>query len=211
MPWANDSGNSWNATKCTRLDPDPAQPGEPCYVVESGVSGFDNCDVASMCWNADPVTLEGTCVPFCVGGECNPYCEDPQSTCFVTGSGVLILCFPTCDPVLQDCADKGLGSGGCVPGFNDDFLCTGLALEEGVFGAPCEFFFGCAPGLFCANALSVPECQGNQGCCSEFCDLTDPLASATCAGAAQGQVCIPWFEEGEAPPFWGHVGACALP
>ena len=211
MPYNNDGGNSWNATKCTRLDPDPAQPGEPCYVVESGVSGYDNCGVASMCWAVDSVTLEGTCVPLCVGSDYEPYCEDPETSCFFPSDGALFLCLPTCDPVLQDCASKGLQSGGCLP-LQQSFVCSFLANQDGGgYGVPCKFVNVCDRGLFCANAAVVPGCTGGQGCCSEFCDLTDPLASAKCAGASQGQVCIPWFDEEEAPPFLAHVGACALP
>jgi hypothetical protein len=50
MPWANDGGGSWNATRCTPLAEDPRQPGEPCTVEGSGVSGRDDCDIRAMCW-----------------------------------------------------------------------------------------------------------------------------------------------------------------
>src|SRR5262245_46725118 len=30
MPWANDGGSEWNATRCSPLDPDPAHPGDQC-------------------------------------------------------------------------------------------------------------------------------------------------------------------------------------
>ena len=45
MPWANDGGNSWNATRCSPLDPNPGQPGDACTVEGCGVSGIDNCDI----------------------------------------------------------------------------------------------------------------------------------------------------------------------
>jgi hypothetical protein len=49
------------------------------------------------------------------------------------------------------------------------------------------------------------------GCCSAFCDLTDPEASINCPGAAGGQECIPWYEMGQAPMGLEDVGACAIP
>ena len=210
MPWANDGGTSWNATKCVPIDPDPAAPGEPCLAVENGLSGLDDCDLASMCWSVDPVTLEGVCLPLCVGSEVEPHCEDPQSECIVSASGVLNLCHPTCDPVLQDCELEGLPDDACVP-VHDAFACIFVAAPGAGYGTPCASTNDCEVGLFCANAAAVPGCSSSQGCCSEFCDATDPDASASCAGASQGQVCIPWFDEDEAPPFLAHVGACALP
>ncbi len=41
---------------------DPAQVGEPCFVVDSIVSGIDNCDLGAYCWDvaclADPRRAE---------------------------------------------------------------------------------------------------------------------------------------------------------
>lgn len=205
MPWANDGGSSWNATKCTPLDPNPAQPGDSCTVEGSGVSGVDNCDIASMCWDVDPETNMGTCVAFCSGSEANPVCDDPNTTCSIANNGVLILCLPNCDPLLQDCADGQA----CYP-INEFFVCAPDASGEmGLYGDPCEFLNVCDPGLFCANADVVPGCAGSLGCCSEFCDLSDPNAS--CMGAGGGQMCTPWYEEGQAPPGYEDVGACAIP
>jgi len=207
MPWANDGGNAWNATRCTPLDPNPAQVGDPCTVEGSGVSGIDNCALSSMCWNVDPETNEGTCVEFCSGSEANPVCEDPGTSCSILNEGALILCLPNCDPLLQDCAD---GEGCYVT--NDTFSCVPDAGGEmGAFGEGCEFLNVCDPGLFCANPDGVPNCQGSIGCCSEFCDLTAPDPDAMCTGAAGGQMCTPWYEEGQAPPGYEDVGACVIP
>ena len=43
------------------------------------------------------------------------------------------------------------------------------------------------------------------------CSLGDPLGDDQCEGAAGGQTCQPWYEEGAAPPGYELVGACALP
>ncbi len=207
MPWANDGGSSWNATKCTPLDPNPAQPGDSCTVEGNGVSGVDNCDIASMCWDVDPETNMGTCVAFCTGSEANPVCDDPNTTCSIANEGVLILCLPNCDPLLQDCADGQA----CYP-INEFFVCAPDASGEmGLYGDPCEYLNVCDPGLFCANANVVPGCAGSLGCCSEFCDLDDPNPNSQCMGAGGGQECTPWYEEGQAPPGYENVGACAIP
>lgn len=213
MPWANDGGNSWNATKCTPLDPNAAQPGDSCTVEGSGVSGVDDCAKASMCWDVDPETNTGVCVAFCSGSEAEPFCDDPEAKCTIVNDGTLILCIPTCDPVIQDCEAKGFDADtGCIPS-DDQFVCVFVAAgpDEGNYGDPCEFANVCQPGLFCANAAGVPNCQGAQGCCSEFCDFSDPNATMGCAGFAGGQECLAWYAEGEAPPGLEDVGACATP
>ncbi len=206
MPWANDGGSSWNATRCSPLDPTPAQPGDECAVEGSGVSGIDNCDLGSMCWDVDETNM-GTCVPFCMGTEANPVCEDPNASCTIANEGVLILCLPNCDPLLQDCQEGNA----CYP-VDDAFVCGPDASGEmGLFNDPCGYINDCDPGLFCANADVVPDCAGSESCCSTFCDLTDPQANANCPGADGGQECVPWFEEGQAPPGFDNIGACAIP
>ena len=209
MPWANDGGSSWNATKCSPVDPSPKQPGDECTVEGSGVSGVDDCDVASMCWDVDPETNMGYCVSFCEGTPDAPTCSDPGTMCSIYNDGVLPLCLAGCDPLLQDCPNEDL----CVTtAGGDGFVCVlDASGEEGQYGDPCEYVNVCDPGLFCANAEAVPGCQGSVGCCSEYCDLTAADPNSACSGLAQGQECTPWFEEGTAPPGLEHVGACAIP
>ena len=206
MPWANDGGNSWNATRCSPVSDNPGQVGDECMVEGSGVSGIDDCDVGTMCYYVDPETNLGTCVGMCTGSEAAPMCE-PGFLCSISNDGVLILCRRECDPLLQDC----MGSASCLPANGSDgFVCiVDASGEMGAPGDPCEFLNACDPGLFCANAEAVPDCQGAAGCCSEFCDLTEPDPDLGCS--QMGQVCTPWFEEGAAPPDLAHVGACALP
>ncbi|MCA9706937.1 MAG: ribulose phosphate epimerase [Myxococcales bacterium] len=206
MPWANDGSNSWNATRCSEVADNPGQVGDECTVEGSGVSGIDDCDVGSMCYYVDPETNVGTCVAFCEGSQAAPMCE-PGFLCSIANNGVLILCRRECDPLLQDCQ----GSAACLPAAGaEGFVCiVDASGESGAPGDPCEYLNSCDPGLFCAVADAVPNCQGSGGCCSEFCDLTDPMPDAACTQA--GQVCEPWFEMGSAPPDLVHVGACALP
>jgi len=203
MPWANDGGTAWNAWKCTPLAEDPNGVGEPCTVVESGVSGIDDCEARAMCWNVDPDTLMGECIAFCGGSRANPTCADPCTRCHITGDGVLIPCLPTCDPIAQDC---GAGQA-CYP-VDDTFACAPDASEEnGALGDDCEFINVCDPGLFCANPDSVPDCAGAVGCCAAFCNVS---AEDPCAGIP-GVECIPWDEQEEPGCVSGVVGGCLLP
>jgi hypothetical protein len=208
MPWDNSGQGAWNATKCTPLDPNPAQVGDECTVEGSGISGIDNCTLASMCWAVDPETNLGTCVAFCSGTEANPQCDNPDTTCSITNSGVLILCLPSCDPLAQDC-DEGQACYGVGP----SFICAPNAsgADLGNYGDPCEYLNVCNPGLFCAGAAGVPGCQGSQGCCSEFCSLSHPDGNEQCTGSGGGQNCVPWFEDGQAPPAYLDVGGCVIP
>ncbi len=201
MPWANDGGNSWNATRCSPLDDNPGQVGDSCTVEGSGVSGVDTCDARSMCYYVDPETSEGVCVGFCDGTPQAPTCE-PDFICTIVNDGVLTLCRPECDPLLQNCE----GSAACLPATGaEGFTCIiDASGEAGAQGDACEFINACDPGLFCANAELVPDCVSG-GCCSEFCDLSDPQCSDP------EQSCTAWFEEGATPPGLEDVGACALP
>jgi hypothetical protein len=205
MPWAA-SGN-WNATKCTPVARDPDGPGEACSVEGSPYGGVDSCELGAMCWNLDPRTDTGTCVAFCTGTPDAPLCEPAGTACAIRNQGVLILCLPTCDPVLQGCVDDQA----CIP-LEAQFFCVPDASGElGAYGDPCEFLNFCDPGLYCAPNDAVPDCIGASGCCSEFCDIFADDPDAQCTGQPQGQVCVPWFEDGQAPQGLEHVGSCAVP
>lgn len=207
MPWANDGGNTWNATRCTPIDDDPRSVGEPCTVVESGVSGIDDCVRGAMCWDVDPETNMGHCIGMCQGSEANPFCEDPCDQCMIGGEGVIAPCLPPCDPIGQDC-DAGEA---CYP-IADAFVCgPDVSGELGVVGDPCEFINVCDAGNFCANAESVPGCDGATGCCAPFCDAA---AADPCDTLLPGTSCVPWFEQGQGPKGCvgqGIPGACLLP
>ena len=205
MPWANDGGNAWNATRCSPIADEPAHRGEPCTTVGYGVAGIDSCDRDTMCWNVDE-TNTGTCVDFCLGSERDPICLDAFSQCIVANDGFLVLCLPICDPRLQDCREGEA----CFPAYGV-FTCAPDAGQLGLYADPCEFINICDPGLFCDESESAPDCTSSIGCCNYFCDLADDDPDAVCPDAAQGQTCVPWFEPGEAPPGFATLGRCALP
>ena len=202
MPWANDGGSSWNATKCTDVMPNPGAPGDECTVEGNGVSGIDSCQKASMCWNVSQDTGKGTCVAFCTGSQEAPMCG-PGTNCVIANDGVLILCLPGCDPLLQDCS----GTDVCIPNPNSDgFICVLDASGDlGKQNDPCEYANACDPGLVCAAPALASECDPMAaGCCLPFCDLTNP----DCTN--QGAMCLPWYEMNMAPPGYENVGVCGL-
>lgn len=201
MPWANDGGGTWNSTRCSPVVDNPDGVGDPCVAEGSGTRGSDSCDFGSMCWNLDPDTLEGTCVAFCIGSAESPTCADEFSSCSINSDGVLALCIPRCDPLLEDCAPGQA----CYPVL-DGFQCVPDA--SGGMGAPgdeCQFINECGSGSFCADVSDVPGCEGSLGCCSSLCSLDDPMPPCS-----PEQVCVPWFDEGEAPPGYEFVGSCRV-
>lgn len=205
MPWANDGGDAWNATRCVPLDPSPGQPGDVCTVEGSAVSGIDSCDASVMCWDVDPETNVGHCVAFCTGSPADPSCADPANACATIDVGVLNLCLPSCDPLMQDCADDEA----CYA-VADVFVCvTDGSTEKGMPGDPCDMIDGCDGGSTCVSADVVPDCVAS-GCCSPFCSLA--AGDTPCTDAlGPGVVCVPWFEEGAAPPGMEDLGACGIP
>ncbi len=204
MPWANDGGPRWNATRCAPVVPSPHAVGDPCLVEGSALSGIDECELGTMCWDVDPSTNQGTCVANCGGSPADPVCAG-DTECFMGYAGVVSVCIVDCDPLLQDCVDSAT----CVPDGNDDFFCVPDASAAlGQTGDACDWFDECDPGLFCTDAEAVPDCV-TLGCCTEFCDLASPDPNAQCSQAADGVTCEPWFLVGTAEHEF--LGKCVLP
>jgi hypothetical protein len=178
----------------------PAQLGDPCFVVGNGVSGIDNCDIGLFCWDTFGDN-QGYCTAHCTGPVEDPTC--PQGfDCALYAVG-FSLCYETCNPLLQSCS---LESNIC--GFNGStFLCSGPSGEDIAAHGACTFYHSCAPGLACVPSVAAIECDPSIfACCEPFCDTTLPN---TCPG--QDQTCIPWYDPGDAPPGLESVGLCSLP
>ncbi len=201
-PWANDGGMTWNAQRCVPVVDDPQGPGDPCTAFNSPWSGEDDCDANSMCWGVDPRTLEGECFPFCEGTLGSPTCEG-DAWCSVGAEGILPLCLPVCDPVMQNCP----AGQGCYP-VEGTFVCAPDESDGG--GNPyesCEFINGCTVGTACVPPDNASQCElGASGCCVPFCDTGSP----DCTG---GTICEPWYASGEAPdnPGASNIGICVDP
>jgi len=205
MPWANDGGNSWNATLCSPLDADPKQAGDSCEVEGSAVSGVDNCALGLICWFVDDMNV-GTCIEMCTGTPDAPSCPNGK-TCDESNEGVIIVCLETCDPLAQSCPEGQICFSDGVDNFICDFDASG---EEGQYGDPCFYVNDCDYGLFCAGQANVPNCESADGCCSTYCNLMEPN---TCPGkdATPAQECVPWYEGMDPPPGQENIGACAVP
>jgi hypothetical protein len=195
------AGGTWDANKCVSVTGSGAS-GDEC-VYDGAALGSDNCDADNVCWNSLDVEgqLIGTCFPFCTGDINNPLCADPDQTCRVVNDGVIAICLPRCDPLLQECAE-GLG---CYwSGTSGTFQCiiTAGAIPT---GEPCGFNNDCNPGNYCADAAALETCAGS-ACCATYCDLLeDPTP---CAAPLE---CVSFFEEGTAPPDYVNLGVCILP
>jgi hypothetical protein len=96
----------------------------------------------------------------------------------------------------------------CIP-FVYDFECVlDASGDEGQVFDPCELANVCDAGLMCLVPAAAAECDLDAGgCCLPFCDLGD--ANATCPGV--GQSCVPFYEQGMAPPKYMQVGLCVVP
>ena len=108
---------------------------------------------------------------------------------------------PYCDPLLQDCPGDDL----CIPS-GEEFICAlDASGESGFYGDPCASPNACKPGLYCMDPEYFEDCKGPK-CCTPFCDTSNPLM---CPG--ETQECIPWYMEGEGPPWYEDVGICGIP
>lgn len=178
-------------------------PGSICL---NGADGWDTCDAASMCVQFG--SGEGACVAFCGGSPDAPVCDDPAQVCArVDHVWPLSLCVPPCDPLAYDCPDVDLGGVAmvCQPAAVGFGCVLRGNLGGHALGEPCADHRDCTAAARCAPPDDVPGCQGLDGCCAAYCDLTAP----TCP--VDGQSCVAYYAPGEAPPGLEDVGLCAVP
>lgn len=199
-PWASSGGSVHDAAKCVAMVPNPAKIGEPCTMGQDALDGVDTCGVGAMCWWDGFGSDIGICREFCTGSDSNWACADPQFRC--GGNRFFPICLPSCCPLLQDCDDGE----GCYPDHLDFRCFPDVGDKTGAYADPCEFLNVCDPGLLCVGSAAFPDCDGSTGCCTHFCEL----GSSDCDGLGATVACLPWFDEGEAPPGLDHVGVCAI-
>jgi hypothetical protein len=188
----------------------PASPklaGEECSVIGYFGSCEDDCEVGTFCMDVDDDGT-GVCQAFCAGSSDNPECG-VQESCLFYFAGVPI-CFPQCDPLIQDCQ----GGYGCYPDEEANggtgFICL-PTIGGSPYGGYCWLLSSCNPGLLCVTPEFHPECNPNFGCCTQICDVTeDP---DPCPALHPDLRCVSWYPAGQAPPLamWANVGACVLP
>jgi hypothetical protein len=196
VPYSS-SGGTWDALKCVPVLGTQAA-GEPCTYAGT-VESTDDCDATSFCLDINQEEM-GTCLPFCSGTADMPECP-PSSSCSISGAGVVNLCIPSCDPILQDC-NGGLA---CYWA-NTDFSCI-FTTSDIPPGEPCGFINDCVAGTSCMTADVLPSCVG-AACCTPWCQLG---AGDQVCDAVPGTSCVPFFEQDMAPPGYEHVGVCLVP
>ena len=202
VAWAEGGGGSWNATKCVKVTGDGA-PGDVCMTEGGGTSGIDDCAKGVMCWNVDENNM-GTCVGLCTGTPDAGKCPD-DLPCTIANDGVLNLCLPSCDPLLQDCAGTDL----CIPN-GDAFVCVlDASGDSGAAHDACEFANACDKGLVCLDtATASKECDpAASGCCEPFCEFPDGACPAA------DQKCVQWYDPMMLPMDDPKldIGVCAIP
>ncbi len=201
-PWADDGSNAWNAVKCVEVT-GTDKPGDECTV--SGLlTGMDSCIEGAICWNSNDEGV-GTCLALCTGSPEAPMCPN-KTLCSISGSGVLNLCLPTCDPLLQDCDDP---ADLCIPN-GDSFTCVlDAGGEQGQANDPCEFVNVCDPGLMCLHPATVSAAcdPAAGGCCTPFCKFP----GGACPNPDQS--CVQWFDPGQLPENDPQlaIGVCGVP
>jgi hypothetical protein len=200
--YAKEGSSYLDWSKCVPVTGD-GKPGEPCTTVGGGLSGIDDCEEGAMCWDIDAEN-EGFCIEMCSGSAASPVCKDPDASyCHINSDGVVNLCRPYCDPLIQDCTDDAL----CIPLYGQ-FLCVPAPNQLGQLFDPCELANDCERGLMCSPSASAIECDADvQACCLPFCDLTD--AGASCPGV--GQSCVSFYGENMGPEKYAKVGVCVIP
>ena len=176
------------------------QLGDPCVRTEDN----DDCDEGLFCMTVTSgSTGDGVCLAFCNVGE-QDCAEDglPDANCIAFNDGALPICQDSCDPLLQDCD----GELGCYGVGNQGFVCSVPGFEDGLGndGDMCFTIQSCKPGLGCTAAEVLSDC-GATRCCSPYCDLSAPDP------CTEPEQCVPYYEEGTAPPNYENVGLCAVP
>jgi hypothetical protein len=185
MPWANDGGSEWNASRCAPLAPDPGAIGDACSFEGSQWSSVDDCETGAICVGNGEVGA-GRCIELCAGG-----CDTPGTVCI--GEDPFGMCFVPCDPFAPVCAVDEV----CV-GFGAGTYCMPALPPLAGYGEECTGAHSCESGLFC-SATALPTC-GNT-CCTALCDVTQPDA---CPEAAGGIVCT----DARWPPPFENIGTC---
>ena len=196
-----------NGAKCVPVTGDK-EPGDECEVEGKFGDGIDNCQPGSICLDVDNAG-KATCVAYCSGSMEDPKCPDAgQAECAFLFEPTVPLCFPSCDPLVQNCSATET----CVPNIAalgaPFFVCMPRVLSDipGQYGDVCYALSGCDKSFLCIFAENVPGCAGMY-CCSTYCDLDQPT---TCADFDPTLSCIPWFAEGQATPGFEKVGVCGI-
>ncbi|MBL9105824.1 MAG: ribulose phosphate epimerase [Myxococcales bacterium] len=195
---AKTEGTPWDYNKCVPVMGD-GQAGDLCDIEDNKYSGRDNCARGLLCMLSDQDGKGGVCIEFC---SPDSECTMSDATCEVYNDGILPICLPPCDPLIQDCPEGQA----CYEGATS-FVCFKEVAKPGMGGqgTPCMSVNICQKGFTCAEAATQPDCPGD-GCCSAFCPVSE--GDALCG---PDLMCLPFFPEGMAPEGYQDVGICGVP
>lgn len=190
MPWANDLGDDWNASRFVAIADSSGQRGDPCLVEGAYASGLDSCDVGLMCYLIDLDTNEGTCTELCGGTARDPTCS-PGLDCSLPYPDGPSLCLEPCGPLAANCPPNA----GCY--FIDGrFSCAGTN-EQQQPGDFCSFGINCVSGADCVEDSVFGGDCGFTSCCVSYCDPN----ALDCPPEVE---CVPFDDAPE-------VGVCVVP
>ncbi|MEM6294616.1 MAG: hypothetical protein AAGA54_25300 [Myxococcota bacterium] len=207
-PWSDQADLIPDEIRCCPIvGENPREAGDTCTVEGYLGSCVDDCQTGTFCLDIDG-DGEGVCQPLCSGSVTNPEC-DIDETCFIYFEGVP-MCFPTCDPLAQNCPDTQ----GCYPDEQEaggtGFICLPTIGSTGDYNEFCFLLSACLPGFICVTADFLPECNSPLGCCTPLCDTGE---EDTCSQFHEDLQCVSWYFDGQTPPSasLADVGACAQP
>lgn len=209
VAYAEDGGDAWTGTRCVERARAPVGPGDACTVDEGPASGLDDCEAGSMCWDVDPATGQGTCVPYCGPAGRGPECPAGLG-CMIDGPEALALCLPPCDPLLLSACSAGQTcryfpasqAASCIPDRGGQVLSPTIQC-----GSEQE---ACSADEVCVTAATFGGC-GAPTCCTPWCDRADPGADRQCAAERPQQQCVPLFDRRPIPKAYPNLGFCGAP
>lgn len=204
MPYTTGGPGLHDAFACFPVHRDPVALYEPCMWIDEPWSGLDNCGPQAFCADYDgdgAGTCTGTCM-FSADDRSAMDCEDPEAFAGVGCQECFCTCERSCDPLNTSSCPEGEG---CFAQAFPPFVCMPLFEEPLASGQNCKFVNSCGLGSLCLDASLFADC-GSIGCCTDYCDLTEPN---TCPDAAGGQECLPWFDPERVPPAYMNLGVCA--
>jgi hypothetical protein len=173
--------------------------GESCQQIGDS----DDCAAHRICWATDPEG-HGICIGFC---DTALDCENEALVCSIASEGLLPLCLPGCDPLVQYC----LPGWGCYPDPGQRWVCdVDRSGAMGVHGDPCECLNCCDPGLVCMSGSMVDAegCGGEggaAGCCGQVCDLEQEVMCPT-----ELEQCEAFYDPDAVMLGFENVGICRL-
>jgi hypothetical protein len=195
---------------CVGVVEEPLSAGDVCQVDLQ--TGEDDCSGSTFCAPFFPRDGTGVCTDFCSPIYEALECAESDQACLLLAD-LHYGCFPLCDPLVAECPTGHA----CLLYYtmHSGFVCIPTSpAHDGTMGDPCYApIEGCPRGGSCYQCTNQhmcleqleygPGCEDDNGCCTEYCDLT----SGACSNPLHE--CLPYFA-GFAEEY-PDAGLCGLP